>query len=279
MHSNSTIAPARAPRPVTPHTILSSEIEKLLDRMETVGADPEWTAALARCRTLAAPLEDYLLRCSTQPSAELERLEAATRELDWDAAYERGETGVRLEQEMVSGSLEGQFLKMLVAISGAKNILEVGSFTGYASLAMAEALPPDGHLLACEMDPFAAAFAERHLRETEAGRKVEIRVGPAGDTIAALATTARTFDLVFIDADKQGYLGYFQQLLDHELVPVGGLLCIDNTLYQGQVYAGNIPTENGRALDHFNKSVAADDRVEQVMLPLRDGVTLIRRVR
>ncbi|OAV43356.1 O-methyltransferase [Lewinella sp. 4G2] len=265
-------------RPVTPHSILAAEIESLHENMVATATEANWLAALGRCHSLAAPLEDYLERSSTAPSASLEALETATRAINWKAAFDAGQTSLELEQEMVSGKLEGQFLRLLVAISGAKRILEIGSFTGYASLAMAEALPADGQLIACEYDAFAAGFAERHLRASPAGKKVSIRVGPASDTLDELVAEGQRFDLVFIDADKQGYLNYFQTLLDHDLVPVGGLICVDNTLYQGQVYAREKVSENGEALIHFNDMVNQDQRVEQVLLPIRDGLTLIRRI-
>lgn len=265
-------------RPVTPHSILSHRIDELLQRMEREGAQPEHRAELARCQALAAPLEDYLLQVSTPPSAALEALEERTRRTDWTGAYADGQANLELEQEMVSGKLEGQFLKMLVAIAGARRILEIGSFTGYASLAMAEALPPGGELIACEYDAFAADIAAEQLRRSPAGKRVTIRVGDANATLRELAQAGTPFDLVFIDADKEGYLGYYRFLLENDLVPVGGLLCIDNTLFQGQVYAEDIPTTNGRALADFNRAVANDARVEQVLLPLRDGLTLARRI-
>lgn len=225
------------------------------------------------------PLEDYLLEQSSSPSADLEALESATRQHDWQAAFERQQTDLPLEQEMVSGKLEGQFLKMLVAISGAESVLEIGSFTGYASLAMAEALPEHGRLIACEFDAFTADFARRQLEKLPAGRRVNIRTGDARTTLNELAEAGERFDLVFIDADKPGYTDYFLTLLDRNLVGIGGLICADNTLFQGQPYAESIPTANGRVIAEFNRLVARDDRVEQVLVPIRDGLTIIRRLR
>lgn len=266
------------PRPVTPHGILAHRIEELY-RALTTGRDREvWLPLLRDCRTRSALLEEYLLACSTPPSRNLDDLERETIETDWDQAYETGQTELRLEREMVSGKLEGQLLKMLVAISGARRILEIGSFTGYASMAMAEALPPDGQLIACEYDPFAARLARTHLDQSADGNKVDIRVGNALDTLATLAGEQASFDLVFIDADKPGYGSYFQVLLDQDLVPVGGLIAVDNTLYQGLAYAAPDATENARAIAAFNQLVVAEDRVEQVLIPIRDGLTLIRRV-
>ena len=282
----------RPARPVTPHSILAARLGELRDEMHRLRLPGALLEQVDACHALAAPLDAYLDETATQPSAQLQELEAATRELDWQEAFDTGQTSIELEQEMVSGALEGQFLKLLVALSGARRILEVGSFTGYASLAMAEALPPDGVLVACEYDEFAAEFARRHLQTSEAGRRVDIRVGDARETLRVLARPSRTdqvssahssagepFDLAFIDADKPGYRTYYDTLLDTGLIPVGGIICVDNTLFQGQPYlADEQRDDNGRAIAAFNAYVAQDSRVEQLIVPLRDGVTVMRRV-
>ena len=267
-----------APRPVTPHSILVASLEALHARLEETDADADTLAASRRCLDLAAPLDDYLVAVSSPPSDALRALEAETQAIDWDQSFADQRTEALLEQEMVSGALEGQFLKMLVAISGARRVLEVGVFTGYSALAMAEALPAGGRLVGCEKDPFAASFARRQFAQSAAGRTIEIREGDASETLNALADDGETFDLAFVDADKGGYLGYVRTLLDRGLVGVGGLICADNTLYQGEVYAPGDGSELGRAVAAFNRAVADDPRVEQVVIPMRDGLTLIRRV-
>jgi predicted O-methyltransferase YrrM len=150
-------------------------------------------------------------------------------------------------------------------------------FTGYSALAMAEAVPADGRVVACELDPAVAAFAQEHLDATPAGALVEVRVGPALDTLGDLAEHGEVFDLVFVDADKAGYTAYVDVVLERGLLAPGGLLCIDNTLLQGQPWLG-VTEGPGREIADFNQRLAADPRVEQVLVPLRDGVTLARRV-
>lgn len=268
----------RPPRPVTPHAILTAEIEALHDAMQAGAPADDLLNRIERCRALAKPLDAYITEISSTPSPALNALEEATREVGWDGAYEAGETTVLLEQEMVSGAVQGQLLRMLVAISGAQRILELGTFTGYAALAMAEALPADGRLIGVEHDPYTADFARRHLATSEAGQRVEVRTGDALEVIADLVSNGDPFDLVFLDADKDRYGLYFAALMDHDLVRLGGLICVDNTLYQGQVYATPPPSVNGAAVADFNATVAQDTRVEQVLIPLRDGLTLIRRV-
>jgi caffeoyl-CoA O-methyltransferase len=157
-------------------------------------------------------------------------------------------------------------------------VLDVGMFTGYSALAMAEALPDGGRVVACEIDADVAEFAARCFRASACGDRIDVRVGPASETLAELAADGEPFDLVFIDADKGGYPGYLGAVLDHGLLAPHGLICVDNTLMQGQPWTSDRPPPNGAAIAAFNEAVTADPRVEQVIIPLRDGVTLIRRV-
>ena len=197
---------------------------------------------------------------------------------DWSKRFSDGETVRQLEQEMLSGHIEGQTLKLFVHMTGAKRILEVGMFTGYSVLAMAEALPEDGTIVACEVDQYVADFARACFDESSHGSKIKVEVAPALETMAALAEAQESFDLVFIDADKKEYVDYFQLILDKDLLAPDGFIFVDNTLLQGQPY---LPpqqrTANGEGIARFNSFVADDPRVEQVLLPLRDGLTIIRR--
>ncbi|HEY8378861.1 MAG TPA: class I SAM-dependent methyltransferase, partial [Nannocystis sp.] len=157
----------------------------------------------------------------------------------------------------------------------ARSVLEIGTFSGYSALAMASVLPDDGTLVTCDIDPVATAVARRYFAESGYGHKIDLRLGPALDTIAALAAEGRRFDLVFIDADKQNYVNYWDAVLP--LVPVGGLVLADNTLWSGRVLD---PREDSdRAIVAFNRHVAADPRVEHVLLSVRDGVMLARKLR
>ena len=174
---------------------------------------------------------------------------------------------------MLTGHLEGRFLKMLVAISGARRILEIGTYTGYSALSMAEALPADGKLITCEIDEAHAALARTHIEAAPHGAKIEIRLGPALDTIAALDGT---FDMVFIDADKPSYPAYYEAVLPR--LSEHGFICADNVLWSLQVLDESDRSASTAALREFNDRVASDPRVECVMVPIRDGVTIIRRI-
>lgn len=152
-------------------------------------------------------------------------------------------------------------------------------FTGYATLAMAEALPEDGQIIACEIDTYVAGLAQDCFAASPHGHKIEVRVAPALETMQQLAAAGECFDLAFIDADKKEYVAYFNLLLDEDPIAPGSVICVDNTLLQGQAYLSEDKrTANGAAIAEFNAVVAADSRVEQVLLPLRDGLTLARRV-
>ncbi len=263
-------------RPVTPHSILVEHLQKALQMIE-VANSPEIQAVLQQTYELAAGLEPYIHNYTTAESEALATLAKKTSAQDWSQHFSDGQTVRQLEQEMLSGHIEGQTLKMFVHMTKAKRILEVGMFTGYSALAMAEALPSDGQLIACEVDTYVASFAQTCFANSPHGSKIKVEVAPALETLHRLADSGESFDLIFIDADKKEYVDYFQIIMDSHLLTAGGIICVDNTLMQGQVY---LPTHqrtaNGEAIAHFNHTVAQDPRVEQVILPLRDGVTLIR---
>ncbi|BBY28659.1 O-methyltransferase [Mycolicibacterium sediminis] len=263
------------PRAVTPTTILAAELTDACAELEAWGGAPHGVLdRMRRARDLAGGLDPYVERCTTGESPALARLAQRTRETDWAKA-----SSGTLEQEMLSGHVEGRVLDFLIRMSGARRVLEVGMFTGYSALAMAEALPDGGTVVACEVDRGVADFARTCFDDSPAGDRITIEVGPATDTLRRLAADgADPFDFVFVDADKAGYLGYLDQLLDGPLLSDGAVIAVDNTLMQGQPYTGVGVTTNGAAIASFNDAVAADARVEQVMLPLRDGLTLIRRV-
>lgn len=262
-----------APRPVTPTTILARELSEIADLLDAgVGVTDELTARVRRARDLAAGLDPYLDTCTTSESAALAALASRTRSADWGSRDVVSGSGP-LEMEMLSGHVEGRFLAFLVHMTRAKRVLEIGMFTGYSALAMAEALPAGGEVVACEVDPYVAEFARSCFAESSVGPAITIEVGPALDTVHRLEGT---FDLVFIDADKTGYRAYVDYLLGSDLLADGAVIAVDNTLLQGQPYSEH-PSENGRAIAEFNDYVANDPRVEQVLLPLRDGVTLIRQ--
>jgi caffeoyl-CoA O-methyltransferase len=171
---------------------------------------------------------------------------------------------------MLSGQIEGTLLQMLVASLGAKRVLEIGMFTGFSALMMAAALPDDGRLITCDVNPKAIAFAKRYFARSPHGKKIEVREGPALDT---LKTLQGPFNFVFIDADKTNYTNYYEAAL--ALLAPNGVIAVDNVLWSGNVL--DPQEENGKAIVEFNRRVHEDARVTNVILTVRDGLTLIRK--
>jgi caffeoyl-CoA O-methyltransferase len=172
---------------------------------------------------------------------------------------------------MMVGLVEAQFLKMLAALTGARRILEIGMFTGYSTLAWAEALPKDGRVVTCDVNPETAEIAKRYFAESPHGHKIEIKLGPALDSLKLLYGM---FDLCFIDADKENYGAYYERCM--ELVRPRGLIVLDNMLRGGRVLD---PVDEGtKAIDALNKHIRNDPRVENVLLPVRDGIMLVRKL-
>ncbi len=188
----------------------------------------------------------------------------------------RAETQASLDSpQMQVGHVEGALLRILVALARPRTILEIGTYSGYSALAMASALPAGGELITCDVDPVATAVARRYFAQSEHGARISLRLGPALDTIAQLAAEGRSLDLVFIDADKTNYEHYWDAVLP--LMPVGGLIIADNTLWSGKVLDPKEASDH--AIVRFNGRVAADPRVEHVLLAVRDGVMLARKLR
>lgn len=266
-------------RPVTPLGILAQELEAIVKELDKETLPAPIKQKLHFASRLASDLDPYLAECTTCESAGLKALADKTAREHWSNRFKGGETVIPLEQEMLSGHIEGQTLKMFIYMTKAKRVLEIGMFTGYSALAMAEALPADGKLIACEVDPYTAEFGNIAFSESAHGEKIQVEIGPAMDTLDKLAEKGESFDFVFIDADKAGYVEYFNTLLEKNLLAPSGFICVDNTLLQGQPYLSEAErTANGKAIAEFNSTVAADKRVEQVLLPVRDGLTIIRRL-
>ena len=198
-------------------------------------------------------LEEYVERLTTPHEELLAELSEETR----------SELG---SAQMLTGPVAGRFLELLVWFGRPKRVLEIGTFAGHSALAMAAALPEGGHIDTCELDPERAAFAQRYFDRSEFGSRITLHLGPATETIERLEGE---FDLVFIDAEKEGYVGYYDAVFPR--LAHRGLIVADNTLWSGGVLDGDGP------IVAFNDHVAADPRSVQVILSVRDGMTLIRR--
>jgi caffeoyl-CoA O-methyltransferase len=183
------------------------------------------------------------------------------------------ETEATLESpEMLAGSVLGRLLEVLVRVSGARRVLEIGTYSGYSALSMASGLPPDGRIDTCEIDEERASVARRYIARSPYADRVHVHVAPALETIERLEGG---FDFVFIDADKGNYVRYYEAVLPR--LAEGGLVVVDNTLWSGQVVDPDDDSEATRAIVAFNEHVRNDTRVVAVLLTVRDGLTLIQR--
>jgi caffeoyl-CoA O-methyltransferase len=200
-------------------------------------------------------LEEYVVRHTSALSDVHDRI--------WKETHEN----TRFPQMLV-GPLEGAFLRFLVRMTGAKRVLEIGMFTGYSALAMAEALPADGQLITCDINPDTTEMARRYFSASPHGRKIEVKLGPAIETLKSLSGP---FDICFIDADKEGYAAYYDACM--ELVRKNGLIVLDNVLQSGRVL--DTKDSRGREMDLLNERITKDARVENVLLPIRDGIMLV----
>ena len=206
-------------------------------------------------------VEEYA-EAHTTPATDLfERLAAETREK------------TTLPQMMV-GAIEGQLLGMLVRTLGARRVLELGTFTGYSSISMALALPDGGRVITCDVNEETTAIARRYAEEAGVADRIEFRLGPGLESLERLEGP---FDFVFIDADKDNYVNYYEATLP--LLAETGLMAVDNTLWSGDVADPEQDSESTRAIRAFNDRVLEDPRVDNVLLTVRDGVNLVWRRR
>lgn len=184
----------------------------------------------------------------------------------------REETYASVEcPHMVVGPLEGAFLKMMAQMVKAKRVLEIGTFTGYSALCFAEALPDDGLVITCDIDPETSEVAKRHWAASPVGHKITARLGPALET---MRTLDGSFDVIFIDADKRNYVNYYRRGV--ELLSADGVMLVDNVLWNGEVVRHPPPDDSTAAIHALNRVVAADSRVTSVLVTVRDGVLVVR---
>ena len=203
-------------------------------------------------------------------------VKVGTREPDLLARL-REETAALPQHRMQIAPEQGAFLALLVELTGARRCIEVGTFTGYSSTAVALALPGDGRLVCCDVSEDWTAIARKFWDAAGVTDKIDLRIAPASETLDRLLENgeADTYDFAFVDADKSGYDGYYERLL--RLVRPGGLIVFDNTLWSGRVLDEDAEDEDTHALRELNTKLAGDERISLCLLPVADGVTLARR--
>jgi caffeoyl-CoA O-methyltransferase len=209
---------------------------------------------------LSDRLYDYLLSVSLREPEVLAEL--------------RQETAGHPRSAMQIAPDQGQFMAFLIRLIGAKKALEVGVFTGYSSLCVALALPPEGKLIACDISEEYTAIARRYWQKAGVTDKIDLRIAPALETLDQLVTAGQTnsFDFAFIDADKENYLNYYERAL--QLVRPGGLIAVDNVLWGGAVADPAVQDESTQAIRAFNQTLHRDERVDLSLVAIADGLTL-----
>ena len=218
---------------------------------------------MARSIQLDDKLYQYILDHSVREPAILREL--------------RDETAKLPMAGMQIGADQGQLMALLASLVGARNCIEVGVFTGYSSLAVALALPPDGRIVACDVSEEWTAIARRYWQKAGVAAKIDLRLGPATDTLDAMLANgeAGAYDFAFIDADKGNYLAYYERCL--ELLRIGGLIAVDNTLWSGDVADASKNEPDTVALRALNDALHHDERIDLALLPVGDGLTLARK--
>jgi predicted O-methyltransferase YrrM len=214
-------------------------------------------------RALSEELYGYLLDVSLREHDVLRRL--------------REETSALEHANMQIGPEQGQFMGLLLELIGARNVLEVGTFTGYSALAMALALPEDGRVVACDVSEEWTSIGRRYWDEAGVAHKIDLRLAPATETLESLLAEsgAGSFHFAFIDADKTGYDTYYELAL--ELLRPGGLIAVDNTLWEGKVADAGETDADTEAIRAFNLKARDDQRVTLSLVPIGDGLTLARK--
>jgi caffeoyl-CoA O-methyltransferase len=209
---------------------------------------------------LTPELGDYLVAHGSPPDAVQAELITRTSELG-------AVSGMQVAPE------QGAFLTLLTQAIGARRAIEIGTFTGYSALCIARGLPADGQLVACDVSDEWTSIGRPYWERAGVASRIDLRIAPALETIAALDAGER-FDLAFIDADKPNYANYFDALLPH--MRANALVLVDNVLWGGEVVKPDAADDNTKAIKAFNDKVAADTRVDAVMLPVSDGLTICR---
>ncbi|WP_303674552.1 class I SAM-dependent methyltransferase [Vampirovibrio chlorellavorus] len=217
-----------------------------------------------RTITITDALYDYIIEQSLREPPVLRELRAATAELG------------DIKRMQISPE-QGQFMALLVQLTGASRLLEVGTFTGYSTLACALALPEQGEIVACDLSAEWTQLGQRYWQQAGVQNKIQLKLGPAAETLKTLLAEgeANRFDMMFIDADKGGYDTYYE--LGLQLVRPGGLILIDNVLWGGDVVDAHSPDKDTQAIRRLNAKLAHDPRITISLLPIGDGLTLARR--
>jgi len=257
-------------------------INQVIDEAKSIATNAKVVEKLSTIQRLSGGIDKYCEQGSAPMSALMKDICSKTQETDWDALFDNGELKYKMVVGCLSGHLEGVFLKQLASIMKASSALEIGTFTGSAALAMAEGMEAqNGKVVTVEIDPYLKKFCDPFFNKYNKlvnRNAIDMRIGCAIKVMKELAKTGETFDLVFVDANKSEYATYVDILLDNGLVQNGSLIVVDNVHFKGTAWTNNGISDHMKTSPYvrsFNEKVSNDPRLNPVMLPIRDGVTLI----
>lgn len=257
-------------------------INQVIDEAKSIATNAQVVEKLSTIQRLSGGIDKYCEQGSAPMSDLMKAICSKTQETDWDALFDQGELKYKMVVGCLSGHLEGVFLKQLASIMKASSALEIGTFTGSAALAMAEGMEAqNGKVVTVEIDPYLKKFCDPFFNKYNKNAKrdaIDMRIGCAIEVMKDLAKTGETFDLVFVDANKSEYATYVDILLDNGLVQNGSLIVVDNVHFKGTAWTNNGISDHMKTSPYvrsFNEKVTNDPRLNPVMLPIRDGVTLI----
>ncbi|XP_050396006.1 O-methyltransferase MdmC [Patella vulgata] len=252
------------------------ELAALLESPEMKDVKPEIREKLENILDMCNKRNNYAEEITTEHSDVLAQITQETMNHPWEEVFKAGKTPWIMATRMISGPITSQFLNFIVSITKAKQILEIGMFTGYTALSMAEALPADGVVITCEISDYLKDLTSEFFSRSPHGKKIKPYFGPARETLETLTKEGRVFDVVFVDADKAGYRGYVETILDNGLLAPNGIILADNALSDGRPYL--IPkSREQNPINDFNEYIANRPDLRQVLLPFRDGILAIRR--
>lgn len=242
-----------------------------------------WQDNVLRALNMCKGLSPYMEKVSSKLSPECYAIAEATRNADWPQLYQTGRTLECYHSSMMTSQVTAQMISFFCSMLSAKRILEIGSFTGFSTLVVAEATY--GKVTAIERDPFLVEFAQKMFDRSEHGHKIKMLCGDACDVIMNMGIAMDDddrFDLIFVDGNKTQYTQYLRLINDRDLLAPGGLICFDETLWKGSVYSpGQSSNFDGcvaQAMRELNAAIAADTRLVSILLPIRNGLTLVRRL-
>ncbi|ESP05053.1 hypothetical protein LOTGIDRAFT_230086 [Lottia gigantea] len=252
------------------------ELKDLLKSPEIADVNPDVKKKLEHIKELFARRHFYADENTSTQSESLAKLFKDTYDHPWKDVHKQGKTQYYMEPFMISGQVTIKFLQFIISMVKAKRVLEIGMFTGYTALGMAEALPSDGVLHTCDVEPYLVEFTKPYFDQSPHGKKIKVHIAPALETIPKLHDEGLQFDVVFIDADKPGYKGYVEMIMKKNMLAPNGIILADNSFFQGDSYTKeDDPTVN--PMHDFNKFMASQNELERVLLPIRDGILAVKR--